>query len=119
MAYFVLATVKSFLFIDNTNQDTRINSMGAEADGFVNEQLQVFEAALPLGAPDAQIIALANQLTIALYYYYQNPDHPFQPVRDKKTEIKDYIKTHYRKQVENYEKAAWSKTSSGITGTEG
>lgn len=117
MVYYILAEIKVKLFITNANQDTRLGQLGDDADAYINEQLQIFEAVLPVGVPDAQLQRLSNQLAIAFYYYYQNPDHPAQPVKDTKTEIKDYIRTHYRKESNNIEKTSWTgKTTGAITG---
>ena len=68
MTYFVLQTVKDILGFTDTNNDTLLNDLGAQADDHINDRLHEFYVILPIASPDAAIIDAANNFTIGRYF---------------------------------------------------
>ncbi len=116
MAYFTLATVKAKLHIDDSDQDTYINLIGAESDAYINTQIAI-HAVTPIAVPDAEIKALSDKLSAASYITWNSPDHPRVLYDAARKDVQEYIKAVYGAQnVSGLTNNTFSKTNSQITG---
>ena len=122
MSYGVLATIKSRLHIDTsiTSQDTEIGNMITDADNFINDTLTAVNPALtlPLSPVPAEIVSLSNKLATEWYLHYNSVLHPMDGIKVVNKEIESYIQHNYGKRTETLTFNTFSKTKSGITGTE-
>jgi len=105
MVYGTKTKVKERLNIDSgiTAVDTALDSYIAEADGYINTQLEL-HATVPVASPDDELIGLANALAAGLYRYNTEIAHSYKSIENIRKDIQYYIQANYGK-----------KNASGLT----
>jgi hypothetical protein len=116
--YYSLTGIKNKLHIDDGDQDPYINDLGEQADSYINIQVGL-HATTPLNVPDSELKALANKLAAAEYLLWNSPDHPRALYDSARKDIQSHIKAQYGgMNDDSFTSSTFSKTNSGIKGTE-
>lgn len=126
MGYYDLDKIKNELFITNTNQDDRLEELGDKSDSYLNEQLFAATGEIePLKEIPSYVRELSNDLTVAYYKKRQSTtkdaaakETTRRDVKDQEQKIKDYVKSHYGRDVDEFKGNAILKSDSAITGFE-
>ena len=114
--YYTLQAIKDKLHIDDIDQDPYVNTLGEQADSYINTQVGI-HATTPIAVPDEEINALANKLAGGEYLMWNSPDHPRALYDSARKDIQDYIKAVYGAQnADGFTTNTFSKTNSNVTG---
>ena len=125
--YYTHANVKILLNIpaSNTDSDDKINIYGAEADNYINTQVSMHAAGLPLvitARPALEVGNLADSLAAGTFNYWQSPqkdDKMLNAITKWEGRIQDFIKAFYANMsASGITNNTFSKTASLVTGTE-
>jgi len=125
--YYTHANVKVLLNIpaSNTDSDDKINIYGDEADNYINTQISIHNASVPItitSKPELEVGNLADSMAAATFNYWQTPakDRTLEVIEKWEKRIQDFIAAFFANInahtgiVNN----TFSKTASAIKGTE-
>ena len=125
--YYTHANVKVLLNIpaSNTDSDDKINIYGNEADNYINTQISIHNASVPItitAKPQLEVGNLADSMAAATFNYWQTPakERTLEVIEKWEKRIQDFIAAFlaninaHTGIVNN----TFSKTASAVTGTE-
>lgn len=110
-----LEEIKRVLGLTTNNANATLEAFLQEADGYINDRIQIYGGTTPAADPDKRLKSLSEQFALEKWYKRENPKHSTTGIEGIKEEIRTYIRAIYRK-VDDDESVSGSfgKTSGNV-----